>query len=111
MLPQTPPRGDSVASGPRPGRMLPEAMRGGLAAMCGGLAHERGVEWRFGHFWRNRHVGGSAYTDLLLTLAEIIALVCRVGIDVLTMHRSHAVAHALPPRSASENRDLYKYEG
>ena len=78
--------------------MLPEAVRGGLAAMCGGLADANGLDGRFGHFWPNRHVGGSAYTDLLLTLAEIIALVCRVGIDVLTMHRSHAVAHALPPR-------------
>ena len=91
--------------------MLPEAMRGGLAAMRGGLADANGLDGRFGHFWPNRHVGGSAYTDLLLTLAEIIALVCRVGIDVLTMHRSHAVAHALPPRSASENGDLDRYEG
>ena len=60
---------------------------------------------------RHRHVGGAAYSDLLLTLADVIALVCRVDIDVLTMHSSHAVAHALPPRSASENGDLQPYEG
>jgi len=91
--------------------MQPEAVRGGLAAMRGGLADANGLDGRFGHFWRNRHVGGSAYSDLLLTLADVIALVCRVGIDVLTMHSSHAVAHALPPRSASENGRFEQYEG
>ena len=35
-LPQRPPRGGSVASGPRAGRMQPEAVRGGDLAARGG---------------------------------------------------------------------------
>ena len=61
-----------VASGPRAGRMLPEAVGGGDLEARDARVRTGGVECRFGHFCADRDVGGHGVGRVVVRHAWLV---------------------------------------